>query len=476
VKKKPILVIKSGKSAAGARAASSHTGSMTGTNTSYDTAFAKAGVIRADTVEELFDSATAFSTQPLPKGPNLCIITNAGGPGIIATDEAEFQELRLTTLEGSTINYLREKLPPAASTHNPVDILGTGNGDDYTVTLEAVLKDENVDMVLIILTPQGMTEPMKTAEGIVRLHGDNPTKPVAAVYMGGTDLIESTIYLKDNGIPCFEFPERGVRSLSGLWKYVKLSQSIEKKTTPRIFPDINKEAVADIFESVRNKGRVTLLGSEAVAVARAYGINAPITYTAFSVNEAKRLATKIGYPMVVKITSPDITHKTDIGGVKVGIKNENELVVTFKEMMSAARKHYPNAKVVGVDLQQMATPGHELIVGVSKDPQFGHMAIIGAGGIYTNILKDVSFGLIPVSTEEATEMLQNTKIYQIIQGARGQEGADIPMIIETLERISALVSDFPTILDMDINPFFATPDGISAVDVKITIKMQEEER
>ena len=476
VKKKPILVIKSGKSAAGARAASSHTGSMTGTNTSYDTAFAKAGVIRADTVEELFDSATAFSTQPLPKGPNLCIITNAGGPGIIATDEAEFQELRLTTLEGSTINYLREKLPPAASTHNPVDILGTGNSKEYTLTLEATLKDENVDMALIILTPQGMTEPMKTAEGIVRLHGENPTKPVAAVYMGGTDLIESTIYLKDNGIPCFEFPERGVRSLSGLWKYVKLSQSIEKKATPRFFPDINKEAVADIFESVRNKGRVTLLGSEAVAVVRAYGINAPVTYTAFSVNEAKRLATKIGYPMVVKITSPDITHKTDIGGVKVGIKNENELVAAFKEMMGSARRHYPNTKVVGVDLQQMATPGYELIVGVSKDPQFGHLAIIGAGGIYTNIMKDVSFGLIPISTEEATEMLQNTKIYQILQGARGQEGADIPMIIETLERISALVSDFPTILDMDINPFFATPDGISAVDVKITIKMQEEER
>ncbi len=474
VKKKPILVIKSGKSAAGARAASSHTGSMTGTNTSYDTAFKKAGVIRADTVEELFDSATAFSSQPLPKGPNLCIITNAGGPGIIATDEAEFQDLRLTTLDGVTINYLRERLPPAASTHNPVDILGTGNGDEYILTLEAVLKDENVDMVLVILTPQGMTEPMKTAKGIVKLHADYPTKPVAAVYMGGTDLLESTIYLKDNGIPCFEFPERGVRSLSGLWKYVKSSREISDKVAPRVFDDIDREAVEGIFESVRNKGRVTLLGSEAVSVARAYGINAPKTLTAFSVNEAKSLAQEIGYPLVMKITSPEITHKTDIGGVRVGIKDSEELVSAFKEMMTSARRHYPKAKVIGVDLQEMATPGYELIVGVSKDPQFGHMAIIGAGGIYTNIMKDVSFGLIPISEEEAKDMLSKTKIYQILQGARGQEAADISQIIETLERISSLVSDFPSILDLDINPFFATADGISAVDVKITIAMQEE--
>jgi acetate---CoA ligase (ADP-forming) len=473
-KTKPILVLKSGRSLAGARAASSHTGSMAGTDESYVSAFKKAGVIRAKTVEELFDTATAFSSMPLPNNNRLCIITNAGGPGIIATDDSEFAGLELSILEPDTINYLHDILPAAASTHNPVDILGTANGNDYYLTLEAVLKDNNVDMVLVILTPQGMTEPMKTAVSIVELHGKYKNKAISAIYMGGADLIESVKYLKSKGIPTFEFPERGVRALAGLWQYVNIKSTIFENYQVKKFDDVDRDFVEGLFESVRNKGRVALLGSEAISVARAYGINAPLTKTAFSINEAKYIAKEIGYPIVMKITSPDIVHKTDIGGVKIGIKSEDELAIFFKEMMQSAREHYPEAKVVGIDIQKLATTGHELIIGASKDPQFGHMAIIGAGGIYTNIYKDVSFGLIPISQREAMNMLENTKIYQILKGARGLRSVDTDKIIETLLRLSQLIEEFPQILDLDVNPFFVNEDGICAVDVKITIQSSKE--
>jgi acetyltransferase len=475
-KRKPIIVIKSGTSSAGARAASSHTGSMAGANTAYDAAFEKAGVIRAESVEELFDTATAFSSQPLPKSPNLCIITNAGGPGIIATDHAEKVGLNLPTLSGNTINYLRENLPPAAAFTNPVDVLGTGAENDYRIAMEAVLKDELVDMVLIILTPQGMTEPEKTAEMVIELHKKFPMKPVAVAYMGGFELIDGTKIFKDNDVPCFPFPERAANALAGLWKYTQIKQRLKEKSYYTEFDGVDKEIVEEIFESVANKGRVQLLGSEAIAVARAYGIAAPLTKTAFTVGEAARYGEDIDFPVVMKITSPDIVHKTDIGGVYIGVESANEVRYRFKQMMRSARKHFPETKVIGVDIQKMEKTGYELIIGVSMDPQWGHLCIIGGGGIYTNIYQDVSFSLVPVSNKEASNMLKATKIYQILQGARGLERADIPAIIETLERISALLTDFPEILDLDINPLFAFKDGVSAVDVKIKISHERIER
>lgn len=476
--KKPILVFKSGTSKSGARAASSHTGSMAGANTAYDAAFEKCGVIRAKTVEELFDYATAYASQPLPQGPKLCIITNAGGPGIIATDHAENSGLNLASLSGDTINYLASHLPPAGAYNNPVDILGTASGDDYKFAFETVLKDEGVNMILIILTPQGMTEPVETAKAIIDSRKHFNDKPLACSFMGGPDVEPAIELLRQADIPCFPFPERAVNSLLGLYKYAQVRERIKNIKSPRRFDDVKKEVVNEIFESVVNKGRVQLLGAEAINVVKAYGINAPVTKSAFSVNEAVRIANEIAYPVVMKITSPDITHKTDIGGVVVGIKNDDEVRVHFKEIMSKAHDNFPNTKVLGVDIQQMKKTGYELIVGATFDPQWGHIAIIGGGGIYTNIYQDVAFGLVPISHDEANEMIQKTKTYNILKGARGQESADINAIVETLERISQLLTDFPEINDLDINPFFAynsstTEGGISAVDVKISINHEK---
>ena len=470
---KPILIFKSGTSKSGAKAASSHTGSMAGANTAYEAAFEKCGVIRTKTVEELFDYATAYASQPLPKGPRICIITNAGGPGIIATDHSENSGLTLASLSGETINYLAEHLPPAGAYNNPVDILGTASGEEYKFALETVLKDDSVDMVLIILTPQGMTEPEETARAIIESRKTYNDKPIACSFMGGPDVEPSVELLRQADIPSFPFPERAVNSLLGLYKYSQVKERIKSIKPPRKFDDVKKEVVDEIFESVINKGRVQLLGAEAINVATAYGINSPVTKTAFSVNESVRIANEIGYPVVMKITSPDITHKTDIGGVVVGVQNEDEVRNHFKEIMRLARKQFPDTKVLGIDIQEMKKTGYELIVGASADPQWGHLAIIGGGGIYTNIYQDVAFGLIPISQNEANEMIKKTKVYNILRGARGRESVNIEAIVETLERISQLITDFPEITDLDINPFFAYEGGISAVDVKITLSYEK---
>ncbi len=469
-KKKPIVVIKSGASNAGARAASSHTGSLAGTNTAYNAAFEKAGVLRADTIQQLFDSAMAFSSQPLPKGNNVCIITNAGGPGIIATDASEFAGLNLAHMSADTMEELRKILPPAASVYNPIDVLGTGMSKEYDDTMRISLLDENVDMLLIIMTPQGMTEPVKTAQAIIDNHKRHPDKPIAAAYMGGVDLEEGAKLLKENGIPCFTFPERAISSLLGLYLYSEIQKMhLDLETTP-VF-DVDKERVAEIIESVINKGRVTMLGSEAIAVAEAYGITTPTTETCFTVNEAVKTANKIGYPIVMKITSPDIIHKTDIKGVVIGVKTDEDVKFEFTRMMDAARKFYPESRVIGVDIQAMSNVGREIIMGTSQDPQFGHLIMIGSGGVYANYTKDIQFGLAPLSEREAHKMFAGTKIHKILQGVRGEEPSDINTTVNTLLRISQLVTDFPEILELDINPLFVFDEGkgVSAVDVKITL-------
>ena len=379
----------------------------------------------------------------------------------------------MASLSGDTINYLAGNLPPAGAYNNPVDILGTASGEEYKFALETVLKDEGVDMVLIILTPQGMTQPEETARAIIESRKDFNNKPIACSFMGGPDVEPSIELLRQAKIPSFPFPERAVNSLLGLYKYSQVQERIKNLKPSRTFDDIQKEAVDEIFESVINKGRVQLLGAEAINVAKAYGINAPMTKTAFSVNEAIRIANEIGYPVAMKITSPDITHKTDIGGVVIGVQNEDAVRNHFKDIMRSARKHFPDTKVLGVDIQEMKQTGYELIVGASSDPQWGHLAIIGGGGIYTNIYQDVAFGLTPISHDEADEMIKNTKIYQVLRGARGKKPANIEAIVETLERISQLITDFSEITDLDINPFFAYEEGISAVDVKISLSHEK---
>ncbi len=467
-RKKPVIVIKAGRSEAGSKAASSHTGSMTGADTTYDVAFEKCGVLRADTAEELFDMAFAFNYMPIPKGKRVAIITNAGGPGILATDMAEKEGLELAEISSELRNEL-SFLPAAASLNNPIDALGTASGEDYGKTIKACLLSENIDGVIIILTPQAMTEPKETVENIIKIHKDHPEKPVIAVFIGGENLGPSIHTLKRNGIPCFPFPERGVTAMAALAKYNEIRNRPEQEQIPEL--EVDRRKVQDIFSQVKSEGRKTLYGTEAKEVAAAYGIEVPFAKLAQTPEEASNIAEKVDFPVVMKITGEGIMHKSDIGGVKVNIKSKKEAHDVFNEIISNVKKHYPEAKPL-VEVQHMAPYGRELITGVLQDPQFGPLVMIGLGGIYTNFLKDAAFGLAPLSIKEAKKMLKRIKTYKLLQGVRGEEPSDIKAVVDTIVRISLLAHEFDEIEEMDINPFFVYEEGkgVSAVDVKISLK------
>ena len=473
-KKKPVIVIKSGRSVAGSKAASSHTGSMTGADTTYDVAFEKCGVIRADTTQELFDMAFAFSFMPIPKGNKIIIITNAGGPGILATDAAENFGLELATISPEIKEKMQAFLPSAANFNNPIDALGTAQAEDYGKVLELSLQDEGVHGVIVILTPQAMTEGQETADKIVEIRNKYPEKPIITVFIGGELLGPSIYYLKKNRIPCFPHPERGVRAMASLVEYSNIQNRVDE-----IIPDfaVDKNKVKAIFDEVRKDNRVTLLGTEAIDVAKAYGIYTPDTRLAKTAEEAAELAEKIGFPVVMKITSPDIIHKTDIGGVKLNIKSKEEAITTFDEIMQAAKKHHPDSNLLAIDVQKMEKVGRELIVGSTQDPQFGPLVMVGMGGVYTNYFKDVAFGLAPLSKLEAQHMLQKTKVHTLLKGVRGEKPSDIEAVIDTLLRIALLVRDFNEIKELDINPFFVYEEGsgVSALDVKITLNDLKED-
>lgn len=469
VQHKPIFVVKSGVSAAGARAASSHTGSLAGSDMAYDVAFRQSGVSRAKSMAALFDVANVFDDMHLPAGNRVAIVTNAGGPGIITTDACEANGLEVSTLSPATAEHLRMNLPPAASVYNPIDALGTASPEDYALCIDAAFRDENIDSILVLLTPQAMTDETETARVIVEAHAKYPNKPIIAVFMGGNSMVYPRILLNEGGVPIFDFPERAVHALAELYKYTVIRDKLSDEAVPKF--KVDKKKVEDIIKRVREDGRRILLGSEAHAIAEAYNIPVAKIRLATSSEEAKNLANELGYPVVMKISSPDIVHKTDIGGIKIGLKTPEEVESAFVEILDNARRHVPKAMIYGVDIQEMAEKGKELIIGCSRDIQFGPLIMFGAGGIYVNYLKDVSFRLAPMTRQDAAELVMETKIGTMLQGVRGELPSDIPMIEDAILRISQLVTDFKEIVELDINPAFAyvKGKGVSAVDVKITI-------
>ncbi|MFW9953112.1 MAG: acetate--CoA ligase alpha subunit [Candidatus Thorarchaeota archaeon] len=469
VQHKPIFVVKSGVSAAGARAASSHTGSLAGSDMAYDVAFRQSGVSRAKSMAALFDVANVFDDMHLPAGNRVAIVTNAGGPGIITTDACEANGLQVATLSPATAEHLRMNLPPAASVYNPIDALGTASPEDYALCIDAAFRDENIDSILVLLTPQAMTDETETARVIVEAHAKYPNKPIIAVFMGGNSMVYPRILLNEGGVPIFDFPERAVHALAELYKYTVIRDKLSDEAVPKF--KVDKKKVEDIIKRVREDGRRILLGSEAHAIAEAYNIPVAKIRLATSSEEAKNLANELGYPVVMKISSPDIVHKTDIGGIKIGLKTPEEVESAFVEILDNARRHVPKAMIYGVDIQEMAEKGKELIIGCSRDIQFGPLIMFGAGGIYVNYLKDVSFRLAPMTRQDAAELVMETKIGTMLQGVRGELPSDIPMIEDAILRISQLVTDFKEIVELDINPAFAyvKGKGVSAVDVKITI-------
>jgi acetyl coenzyme A synthetase (ADP forming)-like protein len=473
IPKKPILILKSGKSVAGQKAAVSHTGSLAGSNISYQTTFKQYGVIEVNSISDLFDYAKVFSTQPIPKDNSICILTNAGGPGIVATDSAEKNNLNLRVLKESTLQELQNFLPSSASIYNPVDILGDAQPEIYSKALGTILRDENISSIIILLSPQVSTKPTETALEIVKLN-KIIDKPLVCVFMGGPQVTEAKKILAMNRIPVFNFPEDAVESISALVKYKHMCEIIKELKKVKIIGDKNK--VKSIIEKVLAENRYSLIGSEASQILESYNIKTAKTYLAENSEEALIIADKIGYPVVLKIASPDILHKSDFGGVILNIKNEKELRESFIGMISNSKKLFPNARIYGIDVQEQGEKGKEIIIGVNKGDPFGHLLMFGLGGIYVNFLKDVSFRLIPIYENEALKMIAETKTYQLLKGVRGEAPSDIDSIINTIYSISQLIEDFPIISELDINPLFVynVNNGCLAVDVKITLYKEKE--
>ena len=469
VEKKPVIILKGGTSNAGARAAGSHTGALVGSFLAYKTAFDRAGVILAESVEELFNYAIAFTVQPLPKGEGVAIVTNAGGPGILATDLSEKLGIRMAGISGETRNRLRNGLPPAAATGNPVDVLGDAKADRYKFAVETVLRDGRVYAVVVLLTPQAMTESTETAVALAEIMKRDPGKPVIAVFMGGNSVKEAAEYLNDSGIPCYDFPEKGIKTISAMYEYSRFLR--EPVYPPARFKDVNREAVREIIDTARKDGRVVLLSNEAADVVEAYGIAAPDNRLAQSPEEAANYAEELGYPVVLRIVSPDILHKTDVGGVALNLNSAEEVASAYDGIITSVSRYMPRARIYGVMVYHMVPRGREMIIGMSQDVQFGPLMMFGLGGIYVNFLKDVSFRLAPLSEPDARGMIEETKAFTLLKGIRGEPPSDIESIKMTLLRVGQLVSDFPEIVEMDINPIivYGEGEGCTALDVKITL-------
>ena len=466
-KKKPMIVVKSGGTMAGAKAASSHTGTLAGAENAFDAAFKQSGILRAKTIEELFDYARIFSHQNLPKGPNIALITNAGGPGIIAADAIERSTLKMTSFSKYTIDSLRSSLPAMSNVYNPVDVLGDAKADRYKFVIEKVLEDSNVDAVLIILTPQTMTEIEKTAVVIGEI-SNRTNKTVVTSFMGGKRIGNSLKLMCQKNVTNYPFPERAVKAVEAMYKYTLW----QKKPIPEINTiNVQKEKVLSIFEKVKQTGHHDLDEKDAKEVISAYGFKIPKNMLATSEVDAVKVANEIGYPVVLKISSPDILHKSDFGGVVIGVKNEVEVRRYFCDITQKARRLLPDAEIKGVLVQQMITGGKELALGMSRDPQFGPLIMFGLGGIYIEILKDITFRIAPIGIEDAKEMIQEIRSFPLLKGTRGERPVDINAIVDNILWLSQMVTDFPEIMEMDINPLFVLPEGEGtiALDARITI-------
>lgn len=472
-KNKPVVAIKSGVTQSGARAVSSHTGSLAGSEQAYHAAFQQAGVIRADSMEELFDMAIAFGYQPQLKGKNIAIITNAGGPGILATDALERAGLSLARFETTTIQALEKTLPDAASASNPVDVLGDALADRYEFALDTVASDPNVDGLVVVLTPQAMTEIEATAQAVCEKASEYE-KPIFTCFMGEKRVKSGIEILTKNNIPNYPFPNRAATAFRAMAEYQEVVNRPEQKYETF---EVDKQAVRNLIDKVWEEERLSIGDAEAREILKAYGLDIPHSEIAESPSDAVEIANKVGYPVVLKIASPDILHKTDIGGVKVGLENDEQLRDAFELMVYRAKRYLPEARIWGCLVQEMVPSGNlEVLVGMNRDPQFGPLVTFGLGGIYVETLKDVTFRIAPFSKTEAEAMLDEIRSKALLDGVRGRPAVDKTAIVDTLLRIGQLVQDFPEILELDINPLivFAKGQGAIAIDMRLVLAKEAE--
>ena len=466
---KPILLIKSGGTQAGAKAACSHTGSLAGGEAVYESAFQRAGVIRCNSIKQQFDYAQAAAFQPLPAGARVAVVTNAGGLGIMAADAVERQGLIFAKPTDETIKKLAANLPAAANLYNPIDILGDALADRYEFALNVVLDDPNVDVVLVLLTPQAMTDSAATAKVVVKIAHQKPAKPVFACFLGASKVEEAMGILRQGKIPQYDSPESAVATIKVMADYVRWRN--RPKRVVKLFP-VNRRKVENIIERHLRGGGREIGETDSKAILEAYGFKTPEGSIATTAEQAVNIAEQLGFPVVLKIWSPDIIHKSDVGGVKVGLNSDQEVRDAFDLMMCRIPKKQPDAKILGVLVEQMCKSGKEVILGMNRDPHFGPLMMFGMGGIMVEVLKDVSFYLAPLTAEEAKQMLISTKTYQILKGVRGEEGVDIETIAEGLQRLSQLVTEFPQIKEVDINPYMVGPEGTTpiAVDARMSVQ------
>jgi len=469
-REKPILLLKSGETGAGAEAASFHTGRLAAAEMAIECVFERAGVIRCESITAQFDYAMALANQPLPAGPNVAVIANAGGPSIMAADAIERQGLTLAKLSDTTLQRLTDGLPAVANLHNPIDLLGDALAKRFEVALNAVLDDPGVDIVLFVLSPHAMTECTETAQMVVRTARAKPGKPILACFLGARKVAEAVQVLRQGGIPRYKSPEFAVGAVKAMADYGRWRS--RPKRVVRLFP-VNRRKVERIIERHLRRDLLDIGEMEAQEILEAYGFVTPRGDVATSAEQAANLADQIGYPVVLKIWSPDIIHKSEVGGVKVGLTSRQETMDAFDLMMYRIPKRVPDANILGVLVQEMSTRGREVILGMERDPRFGPLMMFGMGGIFVEVLRDVAFYLAPITAEEAMEMLTSTRTYQLLQGADDREAVDISAIAEGLQRLSQLVTEFPQIQTMDINPFMVGPAGTTPVAVDARIKVAQ---
>lgn len=462
--KKPILVLKSGRSPEGAKAAMSHTGALMGSDEIYDALLKQSGAIRVDTMEELFDYATAFSKQPLPTKGDLVIVSNAGGPAIISTDACSKLGIKMAKIE-EIRPKINAVIPPWGSSRNPVDIVGDADFNRFNNVLNEVLAHPNVGSVIAMCTPSATLDYNKLAEVIVDV-SKKYDKTMLASLMGLDEGIKNKEILAQGGIPHYNYAETAIHSLKAMLRFTEWSQTQEG--TVRKFV-VNKKKVEKVVAQVKSEGRKNLLEEEGQEVLRAYGFPVPKSILATKDKEAVNAAKKIGFPVVMKIASPQIIHKSDAGGVKVGLQNPKEVKTAFKEIIKNAKRYDKKAIIKGILIQEMVKGGKETILGSKLEPGFGPVVMFGMGGIYVEVLKDVTFRLAPITDKEADEMISSIKTNKLLQGVRGEKPSDINKLSECIQRLSQLVNDFKEIKELDMNPVLVFEKGKSCkvVDVRI---------
>jgi acetyl coenzyme A synthetase (ADP forming)-like protein len=469
-RKKPVAVVKSGRTEAGRRAASSHTGALAGMDVAVDALLGQCGVLRTDTIHELFDVAMLLSTQPVPKGPRMAILTNAGGPGIMATDACESRGLKVPALTEATRTALREFLPAAASVGNPVDMIASASADHYERSLRLLLADPGVDGVLTLFVTPIVTKPTDVAEAILRATRDSQ-KPIVACMMGSQGVPEAVAALREARIPTYTFPEAAAAALARAARYGDYRARGED-TAPVLAIDAAKRAAAAAILGLPlpagARGR-WLPPDEVRTVLEAYGIATPRQAIARSGDEAARLAAEIGFPVALKLIAKGITHKTDVGGVRLGLRDESEVREAYLAMLGRLHELGRTADMEGVLLQRMADRGIETFVGATRDPEFGHLIGFGLGGVQVELLKDVVFRVAPLGALDAAEMVDGIRARALLEGFRGGPIADKAALADVLLRVGRLVADFPHIAEVDLNPVIARPDGAIAVDARIRV-------